>query len=173
MKISMMLIIPLVLLSHVASAKNTQKSSQEDMEVIQIIGQFSAAKWGQIAEQAKVDFYELFNQLNTIEKFRMVCRVEKTIGSNIKRNVCEPMFFKHAMFNRTQNDINNGSTNNGSIRISSAPNSDDILFLTTSTKEAANAHMEQLIMEHPDLREKFSFYAKAKKSAEIRAQMNN
>ncbi|MGK0503182.1 MAG: hypothetical protein ACJARF_001953 [Alteromonadaceae bacterium] len=103
----------------------------------------------------------------------MVCRAENPIGWNTKRNVCETLFFKHAMFNQTQNDINNGSTNNGSIRISSAPNSDDILFLTTSTKEAANAHMEQLIMEHPDLREKFSFYAKAKKSAEIRAQMNN
>ena len=79
----------------------------------------------------------------------MVCRAENPIGSNTKRNVCETMFFKHAMFNQTQNDINNGSTNNGSIRMSRAPNSDDILVFTTITKKAANAHMEQLFMEHP------------------------
>jgi hypothetical protein len=161
----------LVLSSGLTVTLNAQATKEEDVEIIEIVGQFSVAQWGKIADQAKMDFYELFNELNDIDKFRMVCKREKPMGSNIRRSVCEPMYFKQAIQDATTNTTR--SSNRVNIDLSRPiimP--ENIAALTRRDKEAADAHMEKLINEHPDLRKKFEYYAKAKRAFEIREQMD-
>ena len=172
MKKAVFLLCSALLSSHAAFAMNTQGVDEQDVEVIEIIGQFSKAEWGKIADQAKIDFYALYNQFNDIEKFRMVCRPEKQIGSNIKRNVCEPMYFKDAMLKETQ--LAAAANASPIIDLNRLPAVHArVLQMTKQTKVEADQHMEKLINEHPDLRKKFEYYAKSKMASELREKMDD
>lgn len=137
----------------------------KDVEVIEVVAQFSKAQWKSISEHAKVDFYALFNKYNTIDKFKMVCKPTAPIGSKIKRNICEPQYFRTALAEDTQIT----SLMSGGM---SASDNQKVVMLTKELKQESDAHMEALINEHPDLRKKFMYYAKAKRLSELRDQMD-
>lgn len=147
--------------NHLATATST-----DDIEVIEVVGRFSKAQWKQIAESAKVDFYDLYNKFNTIKKFDVECKLTKAIGSNIKRNVCEPVYFKQAFYHETQVAVR--SSGRPGLDLRRLPSAEKMLFLTQQMKEESDAHMEALIEQNPSLRKKFEFYAKAKMASELR-----
>ena len=147
-------------------AMNTQGTNEQDIEVIEVVGQFSKAQWQRIAESAKVDFYELFNEYNDIEKFRMVCEPTRKLGSHIKSQVCEPIYFKDEMYKQTQIAMAMGS--NTGINPNRIASPADAAIYTKETRKEADAHMEKLINMHPDLRKKFKYFAKAKAASELR-----
>jgi hypothetical protein len=151
-------------------AMNTQGTNEQDIEVIEVVGQFSKAQWERIAESAKVDFYELFNQYNDIEKFRMVCRPTNSVFTRIKRQVCEPMYYKNEVYLQTQTGMAMGGA--GWINFNMLNTGMEINPVIKKSKKEADAHMEKLINEHPDLRKKFEYFAKAKAASELRATLD-
>mmetsp|Transcript_36164 Transcript_36164/g.46895 ORF Transcript_36164/g.46895 Transcript_36164/m.46895 type:complete len:173 (+) Transcript_36164:61-579(+) len=168
---SLSLITGLILLatsSFSFAAMVEQKKPDSNVEVIEIIGKFTAPQLEKIALQAKLDMFETFNKYNTINEFKVICEPRAEIGSHIKRQHCEPMYYKNKYQELTQAIFVDHK-----IRLGRNPNQSRVLFAVQKKKQQADDHLIALANKHPDLKLQLERYAKAKTAFELKKHTAN
>jgi hypothetical protein len=124
---------------------NLPRSSVNDIEEIQVEGD-------------KTRLYYLYRmreaELNDVEDYRIICRLEKRTGSNMKYRVCYPQYLLQRWANETQDAM--GGRNLGQLAQSAVrlPTLADIEFLVQRDKQKSLAHTEKLVKENPELMKK-------------------
>ena len=58
--------------------------------------------------ETELDFYEAFNKIADVEKFKVQCTREVRLGSNIRDKVCLPKYVRNRMAQETQDGLNGG-----------------------------------------------------------------
>ena len=125
--------------------ENTNKSSKDDVEVIGVQGEKSIAYYRKQMRLAELDFYDLFNDLADEDKYKIRCRKEKRIGSNLSQTVCYPQYVLDRFAQETQAALNSG-------RI--FPRLKDIEALVKKEREASNVYAQEIIEKNPELLKK-------------------
>jgi len=75
------------------NAKNTVQEP-EHIENIEVWGQKTKPQLKREFELAKMEFIEIFNALNDIHKFEVVCERRRPVGSHIAVRECESRYIK-------------------------------------------------------------------------------
>lgn len=127
------------------------QNDKERVENIEVFGQKTTPQLKRAFDKQRFEFLELYNSINEIAKFDVICKYLKPIGSQIARKSCEPRYVKD--FRVMQ--IQTSSTGVG-IDLNRLPSDDDIRFLTNDTREEAFEHVAALIATHPELFDSFS-----------------
>lgn len=134
-----------------ASFQVAAQTDKERVESIEVFGQKTTPQLKSAFDKQRFEFLELYNSINEVAKFDVICKYLKPIGSQIARKSCEPRYVKD--FRVMQ--IQNSSTGVG-IDLNRLPSDDDIRFLTNDTREEAFEHVAALIATHPELFDSFS-----------------
>ena len=143
----------------VLASLSTQAIAQLDkkaIERIEVRGQQTTPQLERAFEQQRFAFLELYNSINEVAKFDMICSTVKPIGSQIARKQCEPRYLKSFRALMVQ-AAGNTSTNNTrmSIDLGRLASNDDLAFLTKETRDQSHEHVAALIATHPELFESF------------------
>ncbi|MGB3726409.1 MAG: hypothetical protein WA981_11630 [Glaciecola sp.] len=132
----------------------------KDVEVIGVVGQKPLSFFRRQMASAELDFYDAFNAVANEEKFKIKCRRETTVGSNMKRQRCYPQYMLDEMAARTQDVLSSGGP---------YPSFADIEVMTKKEKKESLAYLEKVVLEHPqllakliDLNEKQALYEQKK-----------
>jgi hypothetical protein len=135
-------------------------SEKEDIEVIGVVGERSLAFFRIEAQKAEFDFYDAFNDLSQEPDFKVICRREKRVGSNISNKVCYPQYLLNRMARETQDALYRGVA---------PPNMKTIEFAAKKEREESLLYVEKLVSKNPqllkmliDLNEKQLRYEQAK-----------
>ena len=133
---------------------NLPRSSVNDIEEIQVEGDKTRLYYLYRMREAELDFYDAFNEINDVEDYRIICRLEKRTGSNMKYRVCYPQYLLQRWANETQDAM--GGRNLGQLAQSAVrlPTLADIEFLVQRDKQKSLAHTEKLVKENPELMKK-------------------
>ena len=134
-----------------ASFQVAAQNDKERVETIEVFGQKTTPQLKKAFDNQRFEFLELYNSINDVAKFDVICKYQKPIGSKIARKSCEPRYVKD--FRATK--IQASSTGPG-IDFNRLPSDDDIRFLTNDTREEAFEHVAALIATHPELFDSFS-----------------
>lgn len=129
---------------------SSAQTDKRQIESIEVLGQKTTPQLERAFDKQRFEFLALYNSINDIAKFDVICKYQKTIGSHIARKTCEPRFVKdfRAM------TVQTSSTGTG-IEFERLPSDDHIRFLTSDTREDAFEHVAALIATHPELFESF------------------
>ena len=121
-----------------------------EVERIDVVGEKTMPQLKRDFDKQRFAFLEMYNTINEVAKFDMLCEYRKPIGSQIARKLCEPRFVKdfRAMLIKTS------STKPG-IDFNRLPDDGHVRFLTQDTREAAFEHVAALMATHPELLESF------------------
>lgn len=149
------------------SAMVEDKKADDEIEIIEVIGSFSAPQLQKIADQARFDFYETFNKYNENKEFKVICRPKAQIGTRIKENYCEPAYFKSKYLDMTQ-----AMFLQATFRPERLPSYSDIAFAVKAKKKEADAYMVALAAEHPELQKSLERMVKARRVLDIRRSLN-
>ncbi len=91
-----------------------------DMEVVEVVGQFSKSTWKNILRDAQKDFFSAFNEVAPFE-FDIKCQYQlNETGSRIRIRICQPNFIRinqskaAALFPLSDQDWRSGAAYNGS-----------------------------------------------------------
>ena len=84
-------VLLLILLSADAGGQPEQSDTEQEVEVVEVVGKRLQELRFQI-EDARLDIYDIFNSLNTDDEFDVHCEGRKETGSLIKHTICEPAF---------------------------------------------------------------------------------
>ena len=141
--------------SAVAQIDKAELDSKK-FERIEVKGEKTKVQLQKAFEQQRFVFLEMFNEINDVAKFDMICTRRKTIGSNITRKYCEPRYVKTYRAMMMQ-DLASGSPgpNKPAFDLMRMKNDKDIYFLTKWTREESYDHVAALIATHPELFEAF------------------
>ncbi|TKB02094.1 hypothetical protein E5672_16475 [Alteromonas portus] len=139
-----------LLLALAASFQVTAKNDKENVEQVEILGQKTTPQLKKAFDDQRFEFLELYNSINDVAKFDVVCRYQKPIGSNIARKSCEPRYVKDFRAMKVQSS----STSPG-IDFNRLPSDDHVRFLTSNTRPEAFEHVAALIATHPELFDSF------------------
>jgi hypothetical protein len=169
MKQKNLLIFILLLFTSSVFAVNSQLEKAVDLYSPEQVSKYSVAKWKKIADKAKHDFYDEFNRLNREKKYYVVCEVKSTLGTAIKRRICEPRYFKQGMYEQTQIQ---GISAGGSPTLNFFPNRDSVLWFTKGMEEGADENLIELLDKHPDLRAKYVEYVRAAEAYNYKRSLN-
>lgn len=134
-----------------SSFQVTAQNDKERVETIEVFGQKTTPQLKRAFDKQRFEFLELYNNINEIAKFDVICKYEKPIGSKIARKSCEPRYVKDFRAMKIQTS----STGVG-IDFNRLPSDDEIRFLTNDTREEAFEHVAALIATHPELFDSFS-----------------
>ncbi|MEO0974755.1 MAG: hypothetical protein AAFX85_16825, partial [Pseudomonadota bacterium] len=69
------------------------QSDAGPIEEVEVYGRKRPRQMEKIVIKARLDFWELYNSVNTIDEFQVECAKRKTSGSNLKKLRCEPKYF--------------------------------------------------------------------------------
>ena len=150
-----------------ASFQVTAQNDKERVENIEVFGQKTTPQLKRAFDKQRFEFLELYNSINEIAKFDVICKYQKPIGSKIARKSCEPRYVRD--FRAMQIQVS--STGVG-IDINRLPSDDDIRFLTNDTREEAFEHVAALIATHPELFDSFSKLDALHQRIELRKENN-
>lgn len=131
-----------------AWANQESKASSEatkDIEAISVVGEYSQAYYRDKMEKAELDFYEAFNALVTIDKYKVNCEAKTRSASRIKSTMCVPKYVTDRMAQETQDARRSGKP---------LPRKKDIEFMVKDEREASLAYAEKLVLANPALLEK-------------------
>ncbi len=78
------------------------ESKPDDGEVVRV-EDLSRRELDAYIIEAEDQFYEIFNAINSDDRFDIICRKETRIGSNIPVRVCPPRFLVEAMADNASN----------------------------------------------------------------------
>lgn len=147
--------LALVVLASLSSQAFAQLD-KKGIERIEVLGQQTMPQLERAFEQQRFAFLELYNSINEVAKFDMICQTVKQIGSQIARKQCEPRYLK-SFRALTVQAASNTSTNSGrmSIDLGRLASNEDLAFLTKETREESHEHVAALIATHPELFESF------------------
>ena len=134
-----------------ASFQVTAQNDKERVESIEVFGQKTTPQLKKAFDNQRFEFLELYNSINDVAKFDVICKYQKPIGSKIARKSCEPRYVKDFRAMKIQTS----STGTG-IDFNRLPSDDHIRFLTSDTREEAFEHVAALIATHPELFDSFS-----------------
>lgn len=147
--------LALVVLASLSSQAFAQLD-KKGIERIEVLGQQTMPQLERAFEQQRFAFLELYNSINEVAKFDMICSTVKQTGSQIARKECEPRYLKSFRALMVQ-AAGNTSTNNSrmSIDLGRLASNDDLAFLIKETREESHEHVAALIATHPELFESF------------------
>ncbi|HCS81567.1 MAG TPA: hypothetical protein DIV42_10420 [Alteromonas macleodii] len=128
---------------------------KQKVERIDVVGQKTTPQLVTAFEQERFAFLELYNEINNVAKFDMICHRSKPTGSQIVRKHCEPRYLKSYRAMMIQKASNTSTSDNTYINFGLLPHDDDIKFLTKNTREENHDHVAALIATHPELWESF------------------
>ncbi|MEL7025527.1 MAG: hypothetical protein AAGL69_17455 [Pseudomonadota bacterium] len=121
--------------------------ADDTIDEITVQGQRTPFQLEKIMIQARLDFWDVYNSINNIEDYRVVCRREGRAGTNLKGPMrCVPRYFSERMSDLTQEAIITGAP---------APSITRVAQLTRNKKAEADRYMIELIETSPTLREKY------------------
>ena len=139
----------------------TATTPVDDIEVVAVVGKYPLVYFKRKMEEAELDFYDIFNSLADENKFKVQCRRQNRLGSNIKDKVCHPQFVLDRMAQETQAALQTGAP---------FPSWDDINFVVQEERAESLAYVERKVAENPHLRDKL--IALNIKQAEYESQKN-
>lgn len=127
--------------------EQTQNKAEPDdnIEVIGVVGEYSLLYFRHEMQEAELDFYEAFNKIADVEKFKVQCTREVRLGSNIRDKVCLPKYVRNRMAQETQDGLNGGGY---------FPKYKEIEFAVRDQREESLAYVEKVVRENPELLEK-------------------
>ena len=134
-----------------ASFQVAAQNDKERVETIEVFGQKTTPQLKKAFDNQRFEFLELYNSINDVAKFDVICKYQKPIGSKIARKSCEPRYVKDFRAMKIQ-----VSSTGPGIDFNRLPSDDDIRFLTNDTREEAFEHVAALIATHPELFDSFS-----------------
>lgn len=129
----------------------TAQNDKKSVETIEVFGGKTTPQLKKAFDNQRFEFLELYNSINDVAKFDVICKYQKPIGSQIARKSCEPRYVRDFRAMKIQTS----STGVG-IDLNRLPSDDDIRFLTKDTREEAFEHVAALVATHPELFESFS-----------------
>lgn len=121
----------------------------ENIEVIEVKGKRTIPFLEKQIDKTRINFYELLNEVNGVSKFDIICRIEKKYASNIKHRACEPRYIKDTRARLIMERAATGM----SIDLRRLPTERDVQMAAKQDKEDSLVHMQQLIINNPELRE--------------------
>jgi hypothetical protein len=134
-----------------SSAVFAQHDKTRQYEQFEILGQKTKPQLQREFDKAKLEFLDMYHEINEVAKFDVLCSYHRPIGSKIARKTCEPRYVKtaRAMY------IQAMSTDTG-IDFNRIPSDDMVKFLTKQTREESYEHVAALVMTNPDLNKSFA-----------------
>ena len=126
-------------------------TDKQNYETIDVVGEKTSPQLKRAFDKQRFEFLELYNSINEVAKFDVICKYHKPIGSQIARKSCEPRYVKD--FRSMMMQVS--STGPG-IDLNRLPSDDHIRFLTNDTREEAFEHVAALIATHPELFDSFT-----------------
>jgi hypothetical protein len=127
------------------SASVISATSNDDVEIIDVVGKRPLFYFKQEMGKAELDFYDAFNKLADEKKFIVRCRREKRTGSNISSKICHPQFVLDRMAQETQDALQTGAP---------FPSWEDIEFAVREEQAESIAYVEKVVKENPELLDK-------------------
>lgn len=87
-----------------ADAEPSQSTaSNQPIEEITVMGERSLLSMRTQIVQEENNLYRLFNDLNSVDKFDIFCRSERSTSSYIPRRTCSPVFFSQLIRDSSRN----------------------------------------------------------------------
>ena len=115
---------------------------ERPIEEIEVIGERSTISLIYEIQQAEVQMYDIFNDLNSTDDFDVICRNVTHTGTLIPTWECDAGFMTRERFQNTQDFLQFGFV----------PRSDEEMYWDNRDKvEALNAEMLELAKENPTL----------------------
>ena len=139
-----------LLLVLAVSFQVTAQNDKKRVESIEVFGQKTTPQLKRALDNQRFEFLELYNSINEVAKFDVICKYQKPIGSKIARKTCEPRYVKDFRAMKIQ-----ASSTGPGIDLNRLPSDDEIRFLTNDTREEAFEHVAALIATHPELFDSF------------------
>jgi hypothetical protein len=143
------------------------QTSKQSYETIDVVGEKTSPQLRREFDKLRFEFLELYNSINDVAKFDVICKYHKPIGSQIARKNCEPRYVKEFRAMMTQTS----STGPG-IDFNRLPSDDHIRFLTNDKREEAFEHVAALIATHPELFDSFTKLDAIHQRIELRKENN-
>ena len=142
-----------------AEAWATDSPAEENvaaaMEEVEVRGQKSRQQLERAVVEARLDFWEIYNSLNTDNDYRIVCEKVAVTGSRFKKRRCVPQYFLTAMSEMTRQQSIRRLPNDELQLRAPPPRESTVRLATKGKKNEADAHMIKLIEDNPVLREKY------------------
>lgn len=139
-----------LLLALAVSFQVTAQNDKENVETIDVLGQKTTSQLKKAFDNQRYEFLKLYNSINEVAKFDVVCIYQKPIGSKIAHKSCEPRYVKSFRAMKIQT-----SSSGTGIDVDRLPSDDYIRFLTKARGEEAFEHVAALIATHPELFDSF------------------
>ena len=137
------------------------------MEEVTVLGQMSTFQLNKAVVRARLDFWDLYNSLNDVDEYRVVCEKVAATGTKIKKLQCAPAYYhdtaRRLTYERSAQNLRRGAGGTIGMR---PPSQRNFVSEATVKKREADAHMIALIEEHPSLRKKFEYLVKASEAYE-------
>ena len=138
-------------------ASADSSAAGNSLEEITVYGRKSSAEMAILFKQAQFDFLDVYNNLNTVDEFRVVCEKRATTGSKFKKDHCEPVYYTKAAGDAFQDAVGTKQ-----IRRDGAggfaglgPSGQAISNATRAKQKEAIQHMISLVESNPALRKKY------------------
>ncbi len=139
---------------------NAEPGGDVLLEEIEVRGQRSVGQLQKIVLEARLDFWDVYNTLNTIDEFKVICEKRASAGTNLKKTRCVPRYFSDKMSELTQQQFLQRGAGGP------PPTEFNVILETKGKKAEADRHMIKLIEEYPSLRRKYETLLEANKSLE-------
>lgn len=153
------------LLASVADAQNDDSAAGESLdgerraiEEVEVYGRKRPRHLERIVIKARLDFWDLYNTINTVDEFKVECSKNKSAGTNMKQLRCEPQYFTDKMREQTQEAMRMGRT--------AMPSDSTIVYMTRAKKAEADQYMAQLIKSNPRLLKQYQKLLNAQRAWE-------
>lgn len=166
------LVSPLIMTlfcSQTFAQEEQTKQKEQDVERIEVVNKVPVYRLKALALEAKMDFYDMFNKINDVREYQIICTRVSQPGSNIKRNQCEPYYFKEKRAELKRQFSNNDISRTISVAVSEQ----QVAAATKEIKAQADEHTIKLIQENPALMERYLEFEKANKAYRERVALEN
>ena len=127
------------------------ESDKRTVETIEVTGQKTIAQLKKAFDKQRFEFLDLYNTINEVAKYDMLCSWHRPVHTRIAQKSCEPRYLKdfRAMAIRM-------SQTEPGIDFNRLPSDDHIKFLTRLQREDAFEHVAALVATHPELYDSFA-----------------
>lgn len=148
--------------AHAQTEQGDASAGSEDifLEEIEVRGQKSVGQLQKVVLEARLDFWDVYNTINSIDEYRVVCEKRASIGTGIKKTRCVPRYFSEKMSELTQQQFLQRGAGGP------PPTERNVILETKGTKAAADRHMIKLIEQNPSLRKKYETLLEANRALE-------
>ncbi len=149
------------------TANEAQVMEAGVMEEVTVLGRMSTFQLNKAVVRARLDFWDLYNSLNDVDEYRVVCEKVAATGTKLKKLQCAPAYYhdtaRRLTYERSAQNLRRGAGGTIGMR---PPSQRNFVNEATVKKREADAHMIALIEEHPALRRKFEYLVKANETYE-------